>query len=308
MEFIDELRKLKEQVKFSARFELDKDYDNIVIAGMGGSGIAGKIFQEIYTKKPVTVIDDYHIPEFVNEKTVFIGMSYSGNTEETISATNEAIKKGAMILLVTTGGKLSKMEGQKIAIPAGLQPRSSLGYMLLPLINTFMPQGDDVRERTYKALEKMDSDNRNMKEMAELIHDGDKIPVIYGCSPYRPVAYRWKTQLNENSKVLAYSSYFPELNHNDTAPLRDTYRKQEFIFFTFYTQSEPRVTKRIDVTSDLTDTKFIRIKPEGESLFEKLFYLIHYGDYLSYHLAIERKLDPSDVSIIEKLKHRLEQN
>lgn len=308
MEFIDELKTLKDQVRFAKKFKVEEDFENIVIAGMGGSGIAGKIFQEIYTKRPVLTVDDYHIPEFVNDKTLFIATSYSGNTEETIAATDKAIQKGAKIMIITTGGRLSGYNEEKISVPPGLQPRSSLGYMLMPLINTFMPQSEAVIGSTSKMLEEMDRNNEDIRKTAELVWEGNKIPVIYGQSPFKSISYRWKTQFNENSKILAYSSSFPELNHNDTVPLKNTYRKDEFIFLTFDTQSDPRISKRIEVTSNITETSFLKIRPRGNTTFENLFYLIHYGDYLSYHLSLMRGLDPADVSVIEELKQRLSEN
>lgn len=308
MKFIEELKNLKEQVKFKASFEINRGYENIVIAGMGGSGIVGNIFKELYTEKPVITVDDYFIPEFVNEKTLFIGISYSGNTEETLSATEQAIEKRAYILTISSGGKLKDLGSQNIKVPPGLQPRSSLGYMLLSLINTFMPQDNDIIERTYKLLDHLDNDNESIKTQANEIGIKNKIPVIYGYSPFKAVAYRWKTQFNENSKILAYSNSFPELNHNDTMPLRDTYLKDKFIFFSFGAPVNHKIMARINITSEITNTNFINIDPLGNSIFEKLFYLVHYGDYISYYLALYRGKVPEDVSIIEKLKLKLKNN
>ncbi len=134
MNFDEELKTLKDQIKFGGRFEV-KDHENIVIAGMGGSGISGKILSEFYSKKPLFVVDDYNIPDFVDEKTEFFAVSYSGNTEETLHAANQAKKKGAHVHAITSGGSLSKMNYDTILIPSGLQPRSALGYLLMPLVN-----------------------------------------------------------------------------------------------------------------------------------------------------------------------------
>lgn len=305
MEFAEELRTLKEQIKFSEKFQLEFDFDNIVIAGMGGSGIAGKIFHEIYSKKPVVTVDDYVIPDFVDERTLFIAISYSGNTEETISAARMALNKGATLFTITTGGMLAYLEAQKIIVPAGLQPRSSIGYMLMPLISTFIPQDSATIKKAYNLLSKMDKDSSEIKESAKMIWDKRQIPVIYGFSPFKSIAYRWKTQFNENAKVIAYSNYFPELDHNDIMALKDTYRKEEFAFFAFGSPKNERIDARIEATESIMGNSFIKIEPEGDSLFEQLFYLIHYGDYLSYHLSKFRGVEAADVSSIEELKKRL---
>ena len=125
MQFIEELRSLKEQLRFGETFEIPKGTENVVIAGMGGSGIAGKIFSELYTKMPIYLVDDYSAPEFINKKTLFIAQSYSGNTEETLSSIAEAKKKGAHTVVIASGGKLIDLGDQKVTVPKGLQPRSA---------------------------------------------------------------------------------------------------------------------------------------------------------------------------------------
>ncbi|BAB60606.1 hypothetical protein [Thermoplasma volcanium GSS1] len=303
MQFSEELLTLKDQVRFDKSFKVGK-YDKIVIAGMGGSGIAGRIFSEIYDEKPVFLVDDYDIPSFVDDKTEFIAISYSGNTEETISASEEAAKKHANVHAITSGGSLSKMGFDTIIIPSGLQPRSSIGYLLMPLVNTFIkPKIGDVDE-AYRLLSETDKDNEEEKSIASEIYNGEHIPVIYGSRPFRAIAYRWKTQFNENAKVLAYSNYFSELNHNDTMPLKDTYRKDEFYFLVFRSD-DSRFSKRITVTEKITGNSFRMVDVRGSSLLAKLFYLIHFGDYLTYHLAELRGVDPQDVSLIEKLKKEI---
>jgi len=302
MEFIEELRSLKEQVKFEAKFDVGNDFQKVVIAGMGGSGIVGRIFQELYSDKPVYLVNDYNIPNFVGRDTLFIAVSYSGNTEETLSATRSAIKKRARVVAITSGGELAQIVDEKAIVPKGLQPRSGLGYMLMPIINTLAPQKRSTIEKTYMLLDRMDKDNTEMRAMAERINKSKGIPVIYGYFPFGAVAYRWKTQFNENAKVLAHSSSFPELNHNETMPLSDTYRKGEFFVIAFANTNDSRIAKRILWTQRLTKSRFELVKPKGTSTFERLFYLIHYGDYVSHHLSLLRKVDPTDISLIEQLK------
>ncbi len=306
MNFIDELRTLKDQVLFRESFTIDPNsYDNIVISGMGGSGIVGNIFSELYSRKPVTVVSDYDIPEFADERTLFIGISYSGNTEETLSTIKEAEEAGCHVVGITSGGKLARLNHRIIRIPSGLQPRSSLGYMLMPLINSLMPVSEEERHSASQLLSKIDSDNVQLKLLAEEIGRAKQIPVILGFSPFRWVAYRWKTQFNENSKILAFSNFFPELNHNETMPYRGTYRKEMFRFLVIGDPINERIRKRIDITGEITGTAFTHLPGEGKTTFEKLFDLIHKGDYITYHLANYLNVDPTDVSLIEELKKKL---
>lgn len=302
MEFIDELRFLKEELKFKGSVVLPKGFDNVAIAGMGGSGISGKMFQEIYSDKPVFIVDDYEIPEFVSKNTLFIGISYSGNTAETLSATKQAIKREAHVATISAGGSLADYGDQHIRIPrADLQPRSATGYMLMPLLRGFgLAKESDIRN-AYSLLSALDNDNDACSRHARSIAKSNAIPVIYGSSPFKSVAYRWKTQFNENSKIIAYSSNFPELNHNDTMAIAQTYRRKEFYFLVFDSQ-DSRIKRRINATTAVTKSRFNIIKPKGRSMIEQLFYLIHYGDYLSYKTGLLRGVDPTDVSLIQNLK------
>lgn len=306
MDYIEELMGLRNQLDFRGSIEIPDEAENIVIAGMGGSGIAGRIFKEIYSKKPVITVDSYEIPEFIDSGTLFIAISYSGNTEETIAAVEEARRRGAITKAITSGGKLAREVRDTIIIPPGLQPRSSIGYLLIPLL-----RGAGYGEKDFveakKLLKKIDEDNTHLKEIANEIWEGRKTPVVYGTPPFREIAYRWKTQFNENSKLISYWSYFPELNHNDTMALENDYRKGDFYFMVLESAfTDERIQRRIGITSELCNVKFRKIEGEGESIISQLFTLIHKGDYISYHLAKLRNIDPRDVSIIEKLKKELE--
>lgn len=307
MDFLGQLRNLSSQVRFSTSLGEIPDFSNIVIAGMGGSGIAGSIFSEIYDKAPVQVVSDYTLPEYAGKDTLFIGVSYSGNTEETLQVSEEAVRRGCHVKLITSGGRLSKLDADVIHIPGGLQPRSAIGYLLKPFLTSFISQDEDEYKGISSILDRMDKDNARQKILGQEIADSEEIPIVYGHYPYRWLAYRWKTQFNENSKLLAYSTFFPELNHNETVSLKGSYGKDHFRFITFGDTNE-RIARRIAITSDITSTKFTNIDVKGSTLLEKLFYLIHYGDYLSYHIALARKIDPEEVSVITELKDRLEKS
>ncbi len=306
-EFIDELNMLKDQLRFREKVEVPTGIENIVIAGMGGSGIAGKIFSELYSRKPVCLADDYYLPDFVSKSTLVVAISYSGNTEETLSMVRDAVKLNAHTVTISSGGELADHGDQHIRIPrSDIQPRSATGWMLLPLLYGFNATNYNEVKEAYGLVEALDKDNTECRSHAKAIEKGEHIPVIYGASPFKSIAYRWKTQFNENAKTLAYSNSFPELNHNDTMALAKTYRKGSFYFLVFGSQSK-KIAKRIDVTAKITDSKFNIISPKGHSAVSKLFYLLHYGDYVTYHLGLLRDVDPTDISLIEKLKKSMKQ-
>ncbi len=305
MEFTEELRSLKDQLRFTGRLNLPEDFDNVVIAGVGGSGIAGRMLEELYKEKPVILLTDYEVPDFLTDRSVFIGMSYSGNTEETLATTKLAIERGARVFTVSSGGELQKYGTQHVKISVqGMNPRSAIGYQLMLLLTSFGLAKKDELDRTSNLLAELDDNNDECLAHAKKIADGKLIPVIYGASPFGSVAYRWKTQFNENAKVLAYSGSFPEINHNDTMALAQTHSKHMFYFFAFGSHRE-KISKRIRVTAEVTATDFHTIEPKGRSTVEKLFYLLHYGDYVTYHLGRIRGIDPSDVSKITELKNRM---
>lgn len=304
MDFLEELKFLKEQLSFSETIK-DTDYEQLAIAGMGSSGIAGKIFQELYTEKPSCLIDDYRIPKFIDSKTLFIAISYSGNTEETLAAAAAARERGARIVTISSGGKLSRYGDENILIPKpDFQPRAAMGYLLMPLLLSFHVSTTEDMRRTYKLLSELDKDNGECKEHADAIWKAKSIPLIFSASPFRGVAYRWKAQFNENAKVISYANYFPELSHNETMALARTYRKDMFYFFVL-DSDYPEISKRIGLTAEMTRTNFHVIAPKGKSIMEKVFYLIHFGDYVTYHLGNLKSEDPADWGIVEELKKRL---
>ncbi|MEM0130157.1 MAG: bifunctional phosphoglucose/phosphomannose isomerase, partial [Thermoplasmatales archaeon] len=231
MEYVEEIVSLKEQIAFGGEISIESDFGNIVVAGMGGSGIAGNIFSQMYGKKPVHVIRSYSIPQFVDRSTLFIALSYSGNTEETIDAVKRAKESGAAIAAVTTGGKLAEIVENTVLIPSGLQPRSAVGFLTMPLLNAFdLVRKEDITETRHE-LENIDYNTRELESIASVLFEGNRIPFILGTPDTEAISYRWKTQFNENSKVLAFNSNFPELNHNETMPFRMSYRRDEFHFF-----------------------------------------------------------------------------
>ncbi len=305
---IDELKSLADQIRFKQKlnvFPNNNEFDQILMFGMGASGLVGNIFQEIYSDMPVISINDRTVPNFVNSSTLVIGISYSGNTVETIDALAECRRNGANIRTITSGGILGGKEYNPLIVPSGLQPRSSLGYLLIPMVRTFMSFGNSDYEETSELLTRMDNNSSEIKKMAAALNESRSIPFIYGYWPFRSVAYRWKTQFNENSKCLAYSGYVPEMAHNDIVALKRTFQRDKISFIAFDPGDNKFVSERIKAISEITDTDFTLIRPRGKSLLAKLFYLIHFGDYLSYYLALDRGIDPVEVNEITELKRRM---
>ncbi|MHB1663598.1 MAG: SIS domain-containing protein, partial [Thermoplasmataceae archaeon] len=189
MTYREEIDSIVDQLLFDKRFDINlEDFQNIVIEGMGGSGIAGLIFSEVYSVKPIVILNSYHCPEFVSKKTLFIALSYSGNTEETLSCAREAKEKGAVVLSITSGGKLSEISDNTIKIPSGYQPRSSLGFLLMPLINTISPGLRKNIDEIIKNIKSIRKNEDEIDSIAKMIYQSGKVPYFVSWSPTASVA------------------------------------------------------------------------------------------------------------------------
>ncbi len=301
MKYYDEILSITDQIKFKHSFVPRLSYDNIVIAGMGGSSIAGEIFGEIYTRVPVVVSRGSDIPDFVSDKTLFIAISYSGNTEETISAVEQAMAKRAQIFIITSGGQLADIEEEKIIIPAGYQPRSAIGYLLTPLLRTFGLVDDSTVDSISNALNAVKEHEGVIKEIATKIVSERRIPFIIGVPPVPSVAYRWKTQFNENAKIFAHSVPYPEMNHNELEAIPNFFGGYNFEYFL---SGIPRgqYSERIETTESIAGIRIHRLPFAAGDVIPELFASILYGDLLSYFIAVERGVEPRDVSTIQRFK------
>ena len=286
--------------------------DKIVVAGMGGSAVGGDLLKAYMhsSKIPVFVVRDYKVPNFVDESTLVFAVSYSGNTEETLSAFEEAAKKKAKIVAVTSGGELAKRAKKAIMIPGGLQPRAALGYLFFPVLGVLANSGIvDVRGREIEEMIGILSKTEDFKIVGERIAKkiGQRTPIVYASELFGAVAYRWKTQFNENSKAAAFSHVFSEMNHNEIAGYR-TMNKNDFIsIFIRDKDDNERVKKRMDITKEIISTRVDveEIFTRGEGLLSRIFSGIYYGDFASYYLALANRVDPTPVTVIESLKKKL---
>ncbi len=286
--------------------------DKIVVCGMGGSAVGGDLLK-IYmhdSKVPVFVIRDYKVPKFVDENTLVFAVSYSGNTEETLSAFEDAQRKKAKIVAVTSGGQLGAMAKKVIKIPSGLQPRAALGYTFFPVLGVLANSGIvDAKGKEIEEMLDILSKTDEFRAVGERIAKkiGQRIPVIYASEMLNAVAYRWKTQFNENSKVAAFCHAFSEMNHNEIAGYQSMNKSDFAAIFIRDKNDNERIKKRMDVTKEIISTRVDveEVFTRGEHLLSRMFSGIYYGDFASYYLALANRVDPTPVTVIENLKKKL---
>ena len=305
-----------------------RDVDNVIILGMGGSAIGGDLARSLVqgeSRVPVVVHRDYGLPHFVNDRTLVIASSNSGNTEETLSGFETALRCDARKVAVTTGGKLKELAEANgvpvFVITYKAPPRATLGFSFLPILGILQQAGllwdksQDVDEtvRVLKLLaerlaETVPAADNPAKQLARRL--AGRLPVVYGAGFTAEAALRWKTQLNENSKAWAFYEVFPELNHNATVgfPLPPEVVKDIHVLFLRSPLMNRRLRLRMDVTAELLDKAGVSheyVDSEGESALAQMMSLIMLGDFVSYYLAILYRQDPSPVEVIDYLKKRL---
>lgn len=291
---------------------------NIVICGMGGSAISGDLIAKYLTDKikvPVIVNRDYSLPDFVDSNSLVFISSYSGNTEETLSAYEKALKRTKNIICVTSGGKLEKSNPPYIIkIPSGFQPRCAMGWLFTPMFVTLERMGiakgitieldETITELKKLAVEFSNKENLAFQTANKLLN---KMPIIYSDPKFEPVAKRWVTQLNENSKVFAHFNVFSELNHNEIVGFENPKINSLLIILRDKDYND-RIVRRIEITSKMLApyTEIEEIWSKGNSALARMFYLIYLGDWVSFWLAELRGVDPTPVERIVFLKKELE--
>lgn len=297
-----------------------KEIRNIVITGLGGSGIGGTIVKELVANKiqiPIEINNKYTIPNYVNENTLVIASSYSGNTEETLEAIQHAVDKKAKIVGITSGGKLAefckKQNLDLILIPSGSRsPRACLGYSVIQQFFILKKLGfiDDFFVENFMATKSlMESEEaaikKETKEIAEKLYT--KIPIIYAADSIEGVAVRLRQQINENAKMLCWHHVIPEMNHNELVGWR--IKNEDLAIIIFRNDSDyERTQKRIEINKSVFKnycSTIFEIWSKGSSPIEKAFYLIFWGDWLSYYLSEYRGVDSIEVKVIDHLKAEL---
>jgi glucose/mannose-6-phosphate isomerase len=297
-----------------------KGIQNIVVCGLGGSGIGGDLLAELLkdeVKVPILVNKGYFLPAYVSEHTLLILCSYSGNTEETVSCAQAALSKGLKPVCITSGGKLEEIANANglplIKIPGGHPPRACLGYSTIQLFYVLKYYGlisDAFVTLISDATSFLEKEQDAIKLQAELLSKQlvDKVIIGYAEDKYGSTVLRLKQQINENSKMTCWFNVFPELNHNELVGWRDTISNLAVLLFRTDDVFD-RVAHRMDYTKDVIVghlNSVHEVTAKGSNSFEKHFYLIHFGDWLSYHLALLHKVDVTEVNVITNLKKKLD--
>lgn len=309
-------------------------FTNVVFGGMGGSAIAGDLVGVLlgdHLPVPLVVNRGYRLPGFAGPTTLFVASSYSGNTEETLSATQEAADRGCSVVCVTSGGHLGEIaetEGYPVfRLPSGYPPRAALGYSLGVCLRFFRRLGigetmeNDLSEAVSFLRQKgklwVEGDGPDNLPLSLAEQFCGRIPLMSASvDRLAAVGLRWKTQLNENSKTHAFHLPFPEMNHNEIVGwerLKETEGFFSRLLMVLLRDPEdyPRLRLRMEVTKRLVAEdggEVVEVMAEGVSLLTRLLYLVHLGDLLSFYLAILYGVDPTEIRKIDALKRELDKS
>lgn len=305
--------------------KIEGDFQNIVFAGMGGSALPALLSTSWPSHKiPFEICRNYDIPAYVSEKTLFIAASYSGNTEETLSALAQAEAKGAVIAIFSGGGKLEEIAGQKsypfVKIPKAEQPRYAVFYMLVAIINILEAAGlqDDVttelgqganflRQAVKDWVATVPTDKNPAKKLA--VELAGKSGVIYAGPLLAPTAYKWKISFNENAKNVAWWGEYPEFNHNEFIGWSSHPPQKPYSVIDLRSNLEhPRIQKRFELSDKLLSGQRPHahvVQAKGDNLLEQLLWTVAFGDFVTIYLALLNGVNPAPVDLVEKFKKEL---
>lgn len=327
--FADQCRRARD-ISAAAKVNLGgRNFSSVVMSGLGGSAAGGdftKALFDTYARVPFTVNRDYFLTSWVGSETLVICASYSGNTEETLSAYADAKAKGATIAVVTSGGKLAELAHADgfpaIIIPGGQPPRTALGYMMVPVLAIcvgadLLPEQDF--DGAFSALDEcvtrwgveVPFENNEAKQLAQALYG--KVSVLYGLGTWPAiVANRWKGQINENAKNMTFANVFPELNHNEILGWVQADRQGVASWVGILLEDgteSAKMRKRFEVTERLVASvcPFYRVTIHGQTLLAKMLNLTFLGDFVSLYLAALNGVDPENIDSINILKNELSQ-
>jgi len=310
------------------RLEIDRTkysgVEKIIVTGLGGSAISGDVFHTLFQDQisiPYFVNRNYTLPKFCDSKTLVVACSYSGNTEETLSSFDEALNYGCKIVTISSGGKLKEKALKNhllhLEVPSGFQPRCAIGLMLTTLIRFFEEGGfiffensfyQDIISLLKDKSEEYSSESGAPYEFA--LRLTGKFPVIHSTELLQSINVRFRSQLAENSKVFSYSGIIPELNHNEIIAWE---RYDEKVLPAILIQmidenDHPRNKIRFDITKEIlkeSKVEILRLQSNQPKFYLRIFDLIYFVDWVSFFLAVIRKVDPTPIKNINALKEAL---
>jgi glucose/mannose-6-phosphate isomerase len=308
-------KQLTEGINSARDFKINGRFESVAVCGMGGSAWPAEILRDwLAPAFPFYVNKNYNLQSQINERSLVIICSYSGNTEEALSCYQEAKKRGFKIAGLTTGGELKKL-CQEDNFPFALipdnvpAPRLGCGYTIGALAEILNKSGliSGKEKEITKAVSGVNSLllEEKGKELAEKI--ADKIPIIYTTDHLKTLSFIWKIKFNETSKIPAFSNYFPELNHNELS----AYAKNNDNFIVIILRDNddlPKILKRMSLTSEMiktsgTNVEFVDLT--GTNDLEKILNSIILADWTSYYLALKNKVDPFSIKLQEEIKKQL---
>lgn len=318
-DFTNHLTKAMEIGNSSELNKINNQFSNILICGLGGSGIGGTIVNDIVSPLvgiPILSTKDYSIPNFVDENTLVIVSSYSGNTEETIYALEKCKGRNAEICIITSGGKLKNIAEENnynhILIPGGQPPRAMFGYAFTELffvLNHYGIINDSFKSDFKKSISLLDLEKENIQkeaqELAKRIYK--QTPVIYVANGFEGVAIRFRQQINENSKMLAWHNVVPEMNHNELLGWRTNVNDLAVVYFRNkcdYKRNQIRMDINKKVISKFTNN-ITEVWSKGDTVLANSLYHINLGDWASWYLSEMNNVDAIEIDVINFLKGEL---
>ncbi len=316
-------KQIEEAVK--SKLSLEREVLSVCVCGMGGSAIGGDILADYASRSaemPFTVVRGVELPRFVRKSTLAIMVSYSGDTWETLELFDEALRRGAQVVSVTSGGELAIRSRKKklplLLVPGGIQPRSALGYLMgasavVLSAASVAPAVRDLKAcigalKTFQEgiLPSIPVKQNLAKKIANCLHRS--IPVIYAPPNLRSVALRWQTQINENAKMTAFSGVFPEMNHNQMVAWAEDSDISNMLPVFLIDSLNKDLGEKVRITAELIKERNIEpilVKLTGRTTLETSLIGVMLGDFVSYYLAALKNTDPYPVASIVELKKRM---
>jgi glucose/mannose-6-phosphate isomerase len=319
-------RDVAEQIDLG-RLPSTDQFDNIVVSGMGGSGISGDVLAAVANATlpvPVTVLKQYRVPRFVGPRTLAFAVSYSGGTEETVSMATGCLEAGASVVAISQGGALADLDGVvHVPCPSGYLPRAAIGALVAPLFVTLERAGllpgagewlmaaiAQLEARREKCQTSVVGAANPAREIARQI--GRTIPLMYGGGALGAVAaMRWKCDVNENAKAPAFWNAYPELDHNEICGWGqhgDVTRQVFSLVELRHGFEHPQLGRRFEITRGIIDETLVQVlevRAEGDGRLAQLLDLMYFGDWSSTYLALDQDVDPGPIDAIFQLKDAL---